>query len=151
MIRDERAVEAYRLRETGKTLKEVGICLGISGTRARELIQKEAWRLSRDPHWTDGLSTRVCQWLWYTDERWETPFFNNKEKLIEAIKSGYFSIPKTHENELKMINMGKKGFEELILHLGMDHPEDFLRKKRLDKMISTLESHGYKVTKGEEL
>ena len=50
------------LRRSGWTLASIGNSLGVSTTRALQLVRK-AERLSRNPHWYDALPARARTFL----------------------------------------------------------------------------------------
>jgi len=56
------------LRRSGWTLASIGNALGVSTTRALQLVRK-AERLSRNPHWYDALPARARTFLHNMDPR----------------------------------------------------------------------------------
>ena len=110
MSQNDRRKTANSLRKQGYTFKQIGETLGVTGSRAREIVNKEE-RLSKRPvSWMDGLSVRTRNGLSCEEK------YKEKENVIRALKSGEISDnPKNGAR--KIPNFGKKSLAELINHL----------------------------------
>jgi hypothetical protein len=58
----KRRAQALALRQQGGTYSSIGLALGVSVARARQLVRK-AERLANEPHWHDGLPARAVNLL----------------------------------------------------------------------------------------
>lgn len=59
---NERQLRALELRRNGKKFREIGAALGVSTSRARELVER-AQLLERQAAWTEGLPSRYVSAL----------------------------------------------------------------------------------------
>jgi hypothetical protein len=108
----KRALEdqAKKLREEGKTFKEIGVLLGVSAHKARYLFVGAIRRGGRPPSWTDGLNERLANSLHWLG-------FQGPEDVTAALKSGHLQTLSSFERGLR-----GSAITELSQWLGLDDP-----------------------------
>ena len=82
---NERYKKVLDMRNRNKTFREIGLSLGVSVGRAREIYIKAKCEESRGIDWMDGLCGRTRYALLRAG-------FTSHEKLIEAIHAGRFCV-----------------------------------------------------------
>lgn len=106
----ERRFMAYQLRKQGLKFKDVGQRLNVCAQQARQLYESAEHRLNRDPHWTDGLSTRPKNILINMG-------FESRKQVLEAYNLGRMRPCKRGPR-----NYGWKSHKEVAKWLGLPEP-----------------------------
>lgn len=135
---NERYKQAIKLRDAGKTFKEIGNEFNISDGRASQIYYK-AKRLEKTNklpnQWTYGLKTKLANTLIASG-------FQSKKDVIKGLQNGNISfIPGTEKG--KIYGIGKHAITELSIWAGVATEQ----KNEINNAIQFLESHGYVVTR----
>lgn len=110
LLLGKRRFEAYKLREQGLTFKDVGLKMGVHGSRARDLYCSALMRIKYGPSWDAGLSVRASNVL-------NNFGVNSKEEALQKYLSGELVPNKSPRN------WGWKCHRELARWLGVDEPK----------------------------
>lgn len=112
---------AYQLRKQGLSFREIGERMGISSVRARQLYLAAKCKLTREPHWTDGLSVQSANCL-------NNCNINSREEAMEAYQSGKLRVGNGRPR-----NYGWKTHKEVAKWLGLPEPQKPSVRVRLAK------------------
>lgn len=107
----ERRFLAYQLRKQGLKFKDIGKRMNVGAQRARQLYASAEYRLTREPHWMDGLSVRAANCLWNMS-------IESREEALEAYNSGRLRPGKRGPR-----NYGWKSHKEVAKWLGLPEPQ----------------------------
>lgn len=135
---DARQSQVLDLRSKGLTFKEIGIGLGVSPARAKQIYDQTNSFLESPPHWMDGFSMRLKNVLHNCGIK--TP-----DEAIIAIREGRLS-PKARQG---VRNYAWKSHAELCKRLGLTPPrqksgiQKLYERKR--KMASRMAKHKIKM------
>ena len=117
----ERRFVAYTLRAQGMKFADIGKRMNISAGRARELYWSAEYRLTKPPHWTDGLKS-------VTKMRLREAILESREQVMQAFQSG-----RLHPLKAKC-GYGWKTHEEIALWLGLQKPLRSMRKSQAPRI-----------------
>lgn len=149
----DRELQAYELRKSGKTFKEVGAALSppVGPARARALVGRAEIALARKERgsvdWREGLTTRSANAL-------RAAGFSSKDEVISAISSGEIEVRSgiCFLRGKEIYGFGPKSMAEICDWAGVklegpnaDHSAAL--KSRILNAISLLRRNGYVVTK----
>jgi hypothetical protein len=133
----EKHIEAFRLRQSGATYKEIGKHFGVGPQRAKELVvERQCYLEFMDgpDGWKAGLSARAVHALSNADIR-------SKDQLMLVLSKGFSKLLKTR-------NVGRKTMFEICEWAG--HEINFQHqdpiKKKIASAIELLENFGYRVS-----
>ena len=129
---NERMKQALALRKEVKTFKAIGLALGISASRARELVNEAEW-LTRNgrvpPDWASDLDPRIFNAL-------RSAGFTSQQSIVDGLKTGDLR---------KIPGIGATSISILCEYFNLDQPSDVL-----SRAIKVVQAHGYVVTKAKQ-
>ncbi len=135
---NERYIQAIKLREEGKTFKEIGNILNV-GERRAHLIHRNAIRIEKSeallPEWTKGLSLKVANALISSG-------YENKQEVINGIKSKKIGLIPGSSKGL-IFGIGKTAIKNISIWAGLSTS----KQEAIIEAITLLESEGYTIKK----
>jgi hypothetical protein len=134
----ERYQKAIKLRERGKTFREIGKELSVGEHRAHQ-IYHNAKILERSekllPKWAHRLKPKYANELIAAG-------YTSKKQVIKGLESGAIGlIPGSSKGVI--FGIGRAAIGEISIWAGISTPE----QEAINNAIIFLESHGYVVTK----
>ena len=135
----ERKIKANQLRKEKLTYKAIGNALGVTATRARQMVYEFRASENTPPDELDGLSTRAKHTL-------KANGYTTREKIILGLACGKLSA--SNERGFRIPNYGKLMHAEICAWASMEKclPSN---ESTIHKYKDFLEKHGYSVTKNE--
>ena len=135
----ERYARALAMRREGFTYKKIGIELGVSRARASQMVQQAEQKLEKQNNYGDFkyLSVRARNCLLGAG-------YKTKEQVFQAVING-----EIHTGSNSIQNYGKRSHLEVCEWLGIKtiNKKQAPNEETINKYISYLERHGYKITK----
>ena len=132
----ERDQQALDLRESGQTFEQIGACLGVSASRAREVYYRALRESKREPElpdWAAGLDRKLYTALHISG-------YNSKQSVVKGLESGAIGLH-TDSGNGKIVGIGRKSIRTLRLWAGLANENE-----EVEAAIQLLEANGYKVS-----
>lgn len=127
---------ALRLRKEGKLFREIAAVLGVSGSRARQMVLWAANpRPAQEPRWTDGLREQVANAL-------RAHGFKGIEEVRRVCERQEFGVGQGHQY---VAGLGKKGVAEVYAWVGISQKPSAAQQQAVKSAIKFLERMGYRV------
>ena len=137
----ERYARAYRLRQDGLTYKAIGELLGVSASRACDLVRESEQKL-RD----DRPFAKVSSLKERTKNALRAAGYETKAEVLSAVKDGRLYPGCAGKNRF-WNDYGVASHKQVCEWLELDIDKQKPNEKTIERYIAYLERHGYKVTK----